>query len=271
MLHCCIMTVRPSFLSKTNPMRIIALFLIFSVFYGCKKSENGFEGYFLEFRPRAVSYVFLYPGVSSKNTYKDKEYTEYKILENEGQVVGQNFFLSINTHNVDLKNTEVDLLWNLLQTKLDEPISSLEQMIKIDYQRKANAKSASIASDKANLVEMEYRTTGIQKLFIKALDAGLFGLSAGSDLSANFEVIKYDPDFVASAQTHTLLYGFSSNDKPTAVDEWVSLKPLAQPAMYVRFKAIPPELPVSTRFVVEIVTDDDRLLADTIPSLLIVP
>jgi len=256
-------------------MRKLISFLLISIaFIACKKDNQATPDYFIDFRPRECTYLFVVPALAEYKTYENHNYYEYSNLIKNSTIKSDHLFFSVQTCNYDLRSFikanggYMSYLFISTTDHIGTHISSLEELIELDYSRIAiNGDNGSV---NANLEEMEYRTSGVKAFSIKALDGELFGLPAGSSLNDYFKIIKYSPDFLASASSNTLLYGFSSTDKPASIDEWLNLKSLAQPSMYVKFKSNPPELPINTRFVVELTTDDGSLLTDTTQILQIV-
>ncbi|MFW5752043.1 MAG: hypothetical protein ACOCW8_01755 [bacterium] len=244
---------------------LFAIILLLSLF-SCIKEDNGNDNYFLEFRPRECNYLYAIPGYMEKTVFQGNTYYDYKHYIENSAFPAEYFFLDIGAHNLDIEKlfSESDDPWSIINNNLDEPIPDLETQIELNYKKKSASLKSNLKSSTAgdNLVEMEYRTDGVEKFNISALEK-LFDQEPGTSLNEYFKIIRYDPDFIASADTHNLLYGFSDKDKPEAIDEWLNLSPLAPAIMYAAFREVPNDLPDSIQFVVEIEIDRGKVLRDT--------
>lgn len=237
----------------------------------CGDNESNKENYIIDFRPRECNYLFVVPGAISETTYQGATYIDFLGYPYDGYSRSEDFFLAIHTYNSDLRsalNAENGIMpyyYYSDEQDLDQPLVTIESQIEANYARSISRGSTlKSASDFTVMEEMEYRLDGVTDFNVYAVDTPLFGLEAGSSLNDYFRIVRYFPDFIASSQSHQLIYGFADRDKPAAIDEWLSLSSLAQPLMYLVFKEAPNDLPETIRFVVEMVTDKGTLLRDTI-------
>lgn len=188
-----------------------------------------------------------------EQTYKGTKYYEYMPVDDFSNVNAENYTLVLYTTN---GGGEYDH---------DESILSLEKEIELNYKTESTS-SKKIGEDGMVVIDMEYRTTGIRKLNIYSKDATLFGKSPGVSLNDYFNIFLYEPNFIASYETRSLVYGFRSK-KPTAISEWLSLSPMAQPGMYLLLNTVPEETPLKTCFIVEVETYTGLVLRDTTTSV----
>jgi hypothetical protein len=232
----------------------------------CERKDKNEDNYFLEFRPRKCNYIFAVPGYIEKTVYQGNTYFDYRFYSETNFFPAQDFFLNIETHNLNIEElfSEFEDAYSEIILNLDEPIPDLETQIELDYRKKSASSSMYLKSavDYTAMIEMEYRIDGVRNFKISALDK-LFDQEPGTSLNEYFKIIRYDPDFIASSDTYNLLYGFSDKDKPEDIDEWLNLSPLAPALMYVAFREVPEDLPESIRFVVEMETDKGKVLRDT--------
>ncbi|MFW5752042.1 MAG: hypothetical protein ACOCW8_01750 [bacterium] len=249
---------------------LFAIILLLSLF-SCIKEDNGNDNYFLDFRARECDYLFIVPGEKSHHTSPEGiNYVEYHAYPKEGYDDALNLFLALHTHNLnvdsimDSEGGHFPYFNLLIYEGTTSPLPDLETQIELNYKKKSASLKSNLKSSTAgdNLVEMEYRTDGVEKFNISALEK-LFDQEPGTSLNEYFKIIRYDPDFIASADTHNLLYGFSDKDKPEAIDEWLNLSPLAPALMYIAFREVPKDLPDSIQFVVEMETDKGKVVRDT--------
>jgi len=144
-------------------------------------------------------------------------------------------------------------------------IYSLEEDIKLDYEAHYFANSLPDVNGEVSsyILKISYRTDGIIKFKISTIDKPLFGKAVGESLNEFFKVEFPYRTFIASYKTKSLLYGLMNDDYPTTIDDWLRLNPLAQPTMYFPFKIYPDDIPVTTRFRIEMETDNGTQLCDT--------
>ncbi len=220
---------------------------------GCDTTTSNQQGPILLFYPRVCSLIGCLPMKRVEQTYKETKYYEYQKTEESESVNAENFVLLFCTGN------------NGGAYDYDAPIPSLEKEIELDYKGDNKSYGESGGESMAS-IDMNYRTTGILKLNIYAKDATLFGKSPGVSLNDYFNIFLYEPDFIASYETRSLVYGFRSK-KPTEISEWLSLSPMAQPGMYLLLNTVPDETPLSTCFIVEVETSTGLVLRDTTTSV----
>ncbi len=223
----------------------------------------------IEFLPRSSNRVWFVSGVQSPNAYYGEFLYDYKALRSDS-VVCKDFFLSVFTGN-DSLSAKFKRYENRFVVFLQGPTSgletsnlSLEKEIEKSYLKFINSGRSGFSTKSYDIITpMEYRIDGISKFSISALDKSLFGEKAGTSLNNYFEIFKYEPDFIASNETKTLLYGFGNNDKPSDITEWLNLHPMSAPCIYIRLKQVPEHLPLSVRFKVDIETSDGKASSDT--------
>ena len=250
-------------------IRILSFLALICLFNSCIQPER--NEYSIDYSPRQANYFWATN--CYQTTYEDNGHVlhDYYVLTDSAININ-NFFLSASTGNKEILNLFGNYRFVYFAPDYrykGTSIPSLESEIGMSYRNYENkiSKSKSSSGTSFNIVGIEYRTNGVKSFTVSALDAGLFGKNPKESLNENFEIIRYSPDFIASAETKSLLYGYSDTDKPTNIDEWLSLKPLAQPTIHLRFKSNPSSLPITTRFKIDMVTDDGLLLSDTTKSV----
>ena len=105
-----------------------------------------------------------------------------------------------------------------------------------------------------NLMPWEYRVTGVKDFKIMALTP-LFGLPAETSLNRFFTIHELAPKQIVSSQSKRLAWGYRSKDQVTSIDQWLAMRPTAQPVMMLRLNTMPQEVPVKTRFVAILTTE----------------
>ena len=127
--------------------------------------------------------------------------------------------------------------------------------------------SSSSLIPEANLKPWEYRVTGVKDFKIMALTP-LFGLPAETSLNRFFTIHELAPKQIVSSQSKRLAWGYRSKDQVTSIDQWLAMRPTAQPVMMLRLNTVPQEVPVKTRFVTVLTTTEGKELRDTLQVLL---
>lgn len=256
-------------------MKTFILLLTTLVMISCKDNNGNEDNYFLEFYPRKANHVWSAPCRVITTEYNGELYYDYKTLSIDDKLKAKDFFISIVTADkrtdslIKSINPDFEFITFYSGNKfISQGIPTLEKEIEMNYNRRSNSmKAKSIANQNANVntskINIEYRVDGITDFDISSLDAPLFGKPIGTSLNQYFEIFKYDPDFIASYDSKRLVYGYTDKEKPTAIDEWLSLSPMAQPSMFLRLNATPENLPVTLRFKVDMETTDGIIISDT--------
>lgn len=256
-------------------MKTFILLLTTLLLISCKDNNGNDESYFLEFYPRKANHIWTTPGKIITTEYKGYIYYDYKTIYSDEQLKIKDFFLSVVTADkrTDSLLKTINQLFEFITFYSDSKFislgnSTLEKEIEMNYKKHSNSiKVKSIGNQNTNIntskIDIEYRIDGVVNFNISSLDAPLFGKPIGTSLNQYFEIFKYDPDFIASYESKRLLYGYTDKVKPTAIDEWLSLSPMAQPTMFLRLNTIPENLPVTLRFKVDMETTDGITISDT--------
>ena len=177
------------------------------------------------------------------------------------------FFLSIVTSNADMKSDDGrkpvrgDILWRV--QPVDEPCPSIEKSMREDFRQYSETKTS--------LLTFEYRTTQITGLTISSPDYDLFGVPVGESLNDCFEIARYQPDYIISGSTKKIICGFTNPQRPTSIYGWLTFSPMAQPAMFLKLKSVPENLPVTLTFEVEMTTADGTVLTDRTQPITLLP
>lgn len=153
----------------------------------------------------------------------------------------------------------------------------LEQELKVDIAGRSNARKqlrtlrSGVGEAYLNLITVQYRTTGVRDLKVSA-DKSLWGVASGQSLNEYLRIVDMSPRQIISSEAERLLIGYQSKQKVTELSEWLSLKPMAQPGMWLSFKTTPEELsdtPMDVKFTVELTTNEGVVLTDTLDVKLV--
>jgi len=251
---------------------VLFLFIVLISLSSCKKDAYSGEGYNLFFFPRKVKNVFITPGEQHFSYYQEVKQIDYFRLESD-TVTEDQFFISVLTSNYDPRpdlfkdnpnydpKSSMPVGYPYSFDNLDDPIPSVEQQIKSDYDRQAQTYSKGGNNDV--MISIEYRTTEIKNLTISTTNTPLFGKSAGASLNDFFTAVLYDPPVIISAPTERLVYGYSSKEYPASIDEWLSVSPFGQATMLLVPNKKIEGLPLNVQFAVKMETAEGLVLSDT--------
>lgn len=253
----------------------LLLLLTIILLLSCKDNNGNEENYFLVFRPRNANHVWVTPCKLITTEYKGDLYYDYKTINSDDNIKINEFFLSVLTADkrtdslIKTINPNYEFITFFSDNKfVTSGLSSLEKEIELSYKRWSSSMKIKSNNDQDTgsydaSINIEYRIDGVSNLTISSLDAPLFDKPIGTSLNQYFEIFKYDPDFIASYESKHLVYSYTDKEKPAAIDEWLSLSPMAQPTMFLRLKATPQKLPVTLRFKIDIETTDGIIISDT--------
>ena len=248
---------------KTKTKIIFSLILIFILAIASSCNRDIPVSYSFSFYPRVCNYVYIGPTRIITKTFEDYTYYQYWNAELDESISIKEFLFSVAAlkHNPDsLSSGNTDYYMKTLEDT-DEPDTALEEQIETNYIQAGRKDMVSLPTNYP--IFIEYRLTGVKDFNIKAIDAQLFDEVIGNSLNKYLKIVNYEPNFIASSINRNLLYGFTDTDKPESIEEWLSLHPLANESMYFAFSVESDKLPLSTRFVVEMETEDGVLLSDT--------
>jgi len=231
-------------------MKKQSLILSFAlVLLGCNTEINtNIESYSLNFLPRKCNYLLCATMLRKTTVFQNENYYEYHFNGTDVTSASvDDFTIGIFTANTIEGNQDL----------LDTPIPSLENEIAMNYKKVYSAPKTLQNSSSFNfsLISINYSITGIKKLIISSVDVPLFSKDAGTSLNEFFDIVKYDPDFIASSATNRIIYGYGEK-KPESIDQWLSLSPLGQPALYLHLNTIPLNLPQTVQFKVDMETNE---------------
>ena len=251
----------------------------------CGDTREIRETFSMHFQPRECSQIITLPlrykeipGTAGNKHFVTKT-TE--MLE-DGAVEADRFILWMMTGEDDLKelraeypnlkSKEYENVYETYHTMKERELKAphmrpLEQQLEHDYRSYiSSTRALSTSSDsKATAYPRPwpYRVTGVTDFRIISL-APLFGKPAESSLNDYFTIDEFRPRQIISYRRKALLWGYSDKDKVTNIRQWLSMEPMAPPAVMFRLKRRPEELPIKTKLVSILETTEGKVLRDTL-------
>ena len=242
----------------------------------------------LYFSPRVCTQMFTLPqeDVDIVEEAGGKVYRRHEYRRVKGKAVrAERFILWLMTGADDLNPQEakssdtepMELEWDYdsafsggkrkQNMKLAPSIPALERQLQNDYNRPdrewrtlSSGHDGSFAQD---VIPWSYRVTGVKDFRIISLSP-LFGQPAESSLNDYFIIDEFSPRQIISYRRKALLWGYSDKDKVTNIRQWLSMEPMAPPAVMFRLKSRPEELPIKTKLVSILKTTEGKELRDTL-------
>ncbi len=230
------------------------IYILFFIFlYSCTvDSEDNSQSYTIVFYPRQCKTLATGMTKLIPEEYEGVTYYEEEDLDSNDTCTAEYLGLILSTSNLDTLpegadyNTYADFyeFHEKLSTEdqqLDDSYSFLEEQMEDDYRNRVKSTTKSASLDAADIKSWEYRTTGISS-FSLTCNKTLFNQSAGTSLNDYIYLYEIERSQIISYETQSLVFGYSDDLDEMSVSEWLSLKPMAQPTIYFRFKSIPEEL-----------------------------
>lgn len=234
---------------ETNTLNRTAYFVLFLTIMisSCTEKTSSDRGF--DFVPRKCSEAFLL------------QMKKQAVIDTKGDTI-RHEFLAVLTEGVSINDFVITI--ETFDSVLDAPLALLEEEIESSYMQmlKTELKSGDAAGEDNDAPPriIEYRTTGIKQITISSPDVSLFGEPIGNPLNEHLEILHDEPDFIASAESKSLLFGYTDQDKPTTLSGLLSLNPLAPARLYLQFKSPIAGLPVTTVFKVVIETVEGEFI-----------
>jgi hypothetical protein len=244
--------------------KYLTIFLVFFL-VGCGDNTDNTQDVLFSFYPRkckfiSSEYARLVGSEYDGNTYYDKE----EIINDT--CCSDSLLLIVSTSNLDSLPDECNWYVRSMPYRFHEDFdiniqdldghnTALEQQMKEDYLKPASSSSGrkSTSSYYTNLVNLEYRTTGVTAFSITC-NKTLFGKVPGTSLNGYFYIYGLDPHQIVSYETKELIFGCNDDLDQMGLAEWLDMKPMAQPTMYLRLNSTPPEVPDTVNFTIHVTT-----------------
>jgi hypothetical protein len=253
------------------------VFIIIALISGCSTTGGGGDLWMI-FYPRqckALSSSFIR---LIEKQYNNITYYELDGVYPSDSCTAKMMAIEVSTSNLDTtegyKLNDCHLFYGFHETldesiqNLDDHNTALEQQMRDDYQSDWNTlKSGNTVAEYPNY--WEYRTTGVTAFSITS-NKTLFGKVPGTSLNGYFYIHDLYRHQIISYETRELIFGYSDDLDQMGLAEWLDMKPMAQPTMYLRLNSTPPEVPDTVNFTIHIITTSGLNLELTTQDIVLV-
>ena len=266
---------------RTTLLTLVAVLVVSS----CGDTREIWETFSMHFQPRECSQIITLPlrykeipGTAGNKHFvtKTTEMLEDGAVEADRFVLwmmtGEDDLKELRAESPNLKSKEYEKVYEKYHTMKGRELKAphmrpLEQQLEHDYRSYISSTRALSTSGDAKATAYPrpwpYRVTGVKDFRIISLSP-LFGKPAESSLNDYFIIDEFSPRQIISYRRKALLWGYSDKDKVTSIRQWLSMEPMAPPAVMFRLKSRPEELPIKTKLVSILETTEGKVLRDTL-------
>lgn len=143
---------------------------------------------------------------------------------------------------------------------ISERDNLMEEAMEIEM-RKKNRKTKSTGSVEPMMAIkfIEYRKKELKSLKVTSTST-LFGTAPETDLTSHFEIY--------GDESNSFLFNYKKEllgtlEEGMTVEEYLDVRPIVNPSLYLHLKDVPPETPMETKFIVEMEFSGGKILCDT--------
>ena len=263
---------------SNNIQKAFAILLAALCFISCNKEKaDAPSGFSWAFVPRDCEYLFirnayvdssLYYSLSEKQREEmlGKGYQLIMIKQTEtSETPARHFCLTLDVTNYTLEMIK-DLPNGEYSTSLKStPDQTMEDIMDEEMRHRNRTSKSPMTFTRSESAPMtlvkyiEYRKIELKSLKVLS-NSTMFGNMPGSDLSGYFEIF--------GDESNTFLFDYRRNYlgrliTGMGVEEYLALRPIVNPSLYLHLKDVPPETPLKTDLIVEMELDGGIMLRDT--------
>lgn len=254
--------------------RIAAALLAVIILPSCEKSDDsGPSGFTWRFVPRDCKYLLVQNCEVDSSAYYSTPEKQREELLSKGHQLSTIKRIPLSERQ-DVKAHHFCMLLNVtsyteeMAAKLPERIYAPSLLSEADEEmeeimdeemrhRRVSTKSGDLPA--AQMKYIEYRKEELQSLRIMS-SAPIFGSGPGNEITDHFEIFgDENNDFLFNFRKKLL----GELERGMSIDEYLSLRPIVSPSLYIHLKSIPEELPMETDLSVEIKLAGGKVLRDT--------
>lgn len=257
--------------------KAFAILLAALCFISCNKEKaDAPSGFSWAFVPRDCEYLFL------RNAYVDSS-LYYSLSEKQREeMLGKGYQLTmvkqIETSEttarhfcltLDVTNYTLEMIKNLPDREystslMSTPDQTMEDIMDEEMRHENYTTMSSMTFTRSESLPMtytkyiEYRKTELSSLKVMS-NSTMFGNQPGSDLSGYFEIF--------GDESNTFVFDYRRNylgrlETGMGIEEYLALRPIINPSLYLHLKEVPPETPLKTDLIVEMELEGGITLRD---------
>ena len=263
----------------SNKMQKALVILLAALcFISCNKEKaDAPSGFSWAFIPRDCEYLFL------RNAYVDSS-LYYSLSEKQREeMLGKGYQLIMVKQTetsetparyfcltLDVTNYTLEMIKNLPDGEystslMSSPDQTMENIMDEEMRHGYRTSKSSMtftrseSSPMAYIKYIEYRKIELKSLKVMS-DVTMFGNKPGSDLSGHFEIF--------GDKSNTFFFDYRRNylgrlETGMGIEEYLALRPIVNPSLYLHLKDVPPETPLKTDLIVEMELEGGVILRDT--------
>lgn len=263
----------------SNKMQKALVILLAALcFISCNKEKaDAPSGFSWAFIPRDCEYLFirnayvdssLYYSLSEKQREEmlGKGYQLIMVKQTETSETPARYFCL----TLDVTNYTLEMIKNLPDGEystslMSSPDQTMENIMDEEMRHGYRTSKSSMtftrseSSPMAYIKYIEYRKIELKSLKVMS-DVTMFGNKPGSDLSGHFEIF--------GDKSNTFFFDYRRNylgrlETGMGIEEYLALRPIVNPSLYLHLKDVPPETPLKTDLIVEMELEGGVILRDT--------
>ncbi len=256
-------------------MHILTIVVAMPLIFSCKKQENPTpHGYSWTYIPRDCEYLNIWDSYVDSSLYfqlSEKKRNDllkkgydlacarcYPIGSSPHKIKASIFSMMLSVTSYTIEMAKKEEYGEYSSIFLSEPDNTMEEAMEIEMNN-PRKRTRSSTAPMMFVKYIEYRKIELRSLKITSTST-LFGIAPESDLTDRFEIFGDESnDFLFNFKKELLGY----LEKGMTIDEYLALRPIVNPKLYIHLKDVPPEVPVKTDFIVEMELDGGKTLRDT--------
>lgn len=239
----------------------------------CKKEENPApHGFSWDFVPRDCNYLTvenrfvdstLYHTLPKKELDEllDKGLTLAVVRRTSEQTIkAGTFCMMLGVSSFTLEMLRETHKGSYDSDFISERDNLMEEAMEIEMKRRnKRTKNNSSTEPLMYIKSIEYRKEELKSLRVTSTST-LFGTAPETDLTSHFEIYGDESNTFLFNNSKVLL---GTLEEGMTVGEYLDVRPIVNPSLYLHLKDVPPETPTDTKFIVEMEFSGGKILRDT--------
>ncbi len=241
--------------------RLLLLILPLLIISCQKENNNKYENIWLNFYPRTVTEVFLYPaGAKIDPNFDYQKYDTWDGMKGD-KIPVDAFYMCFKTSDTSFTNDYIYDLGERDEARIEKKATNeLEREITDSFNKY-------VVTTRTVLEVIDYRTTGVSNLNITA-NVPFAGKAAGESLNELFTLKELAPNIVINEESNDVVVDWGDDKNlPTTIAEWLAYEPMAQAYMNLYLNIVPKTIPSSIIFSIDLTTNTGKVLHCQTPEV----